>query len=418
MRNVNEFVWQNQWGRRINSNEAKDNELSKIIKRYNTINKDVTKSEKELEQYWKILEENGGEYVPKGIEKLLHDFYDLYNSYKTKSSDFGFYQQYKLYMVCEYLITYKKSESFEENDINLDDIKSDLINNYSEMSDFDKKSKNYESYLRQRNKMFECIGFPSGDHYHPICARSRHTLIRLSDELRCIYCGSTTKEYSVSEEELKFLTLAVEERNMLLTDANENDLPFIELVKKDQEDEMNGLLEEEEKDDPSTGMCGAVSETTEYINDRVEEYAVEMERALSLAHRMDRKDYYDEEYKVSYNPIYLTKEEAENYMRKVESELSTATTEYDKKSLTIKKYEILILAGNSISELFNGIDDEFNKLSLVQAYTNLQSESYRENSEFFNKDKGISWIDKCTTANPEINKILLKLREETERTNK
>ncbi len=426
MREVNEFVNDGQTAVIFFKDTKVDDKLSKIVDRHNRMSKECDKNEKELKPYLdKIKEENGGEYVPTSELEATQDFYEMYELYKNGKLD-DFYQEYKLYQACDYLIYgYKRGKEFKAKGIDLEEIKRTLTNDKRyKMSGYVAKTANYDSSLRAKYDTYNSIIFPYSDERNPICDRSRHLLIKLPNEIKCVYCGFTTKEFKLSKDQIEFLAKAAEHQNILLTDATENDLPFIEIVKAHQEEEMNGLLaqeeaeyakEDEEEIDDYTGLCGA-SETSSYINERSEEFAVDMKRAIELAHRMDREDYYDEKYKIRYNPVHLTEEETKNYMKQVENELERATTEFDIASLTVKKYEILILSGKSISKLFDEIEDPINKGLFVKAYTNLQRESYREECEFFDttREGSRSWERTCTTANPELNKMLLKANEKKE----
>lgn len=430
MRDINEFVFETPWGRIITKETAQGDELSKIVERYNKMNEKCDRDKKELDPYWEEQRKNGGEYIPHSELEAIQDFYEMYELYKKGKLD-DFYKEYKLYQTCAYLTDgYNRGKEFKAKGIDLEEIKRNLISDESfKMFDYDVKDDNYANSQRQRDKILNCIRFPRSSESNPICDRSihRHLLIKLPDEIKCVYCGFTTKEFKLSEEQIEFLAKAAEYQNILLTDATENDLPFIKLVRESQEEEMNGLLAKEEaeeaKEDEINDYKGSfgVSKISSYISDRVEDFAADMKYAIELAHRMDREDYYDKKYKIRYNPAHLTEEETKNYMRQVESELDKTTTEFDIASLTVKKYEILILSGKSISKLFDEIEDPIDKRLFVKAYTNLQRESYREECEFFNteRDKAekIGWARTCTTANPELNKILLKAKEE-EKTNK
>lgn len=424
MREVNEFVKDRLTAVIFFKDTKVDDKLSKIVNRHNRMSKECDNDEKELKPYLdEIKEENGGEYIPTSELEATQDFYEMYELYKNGKLD-DFYQEYKLYQACDYLIYgYKRGNEFKTKGIDLEEIKRTLTSEKQyKMFDYVAKSANYNSSLEAKYDTYNSIIFPYSDERNPICDRSRHLLIKLPDEIKCVYCGFTTKEFKLSKEQIEFLAKAAEYQNILLTDATENDLPFIRIVKNQQEEEMNGLLAKEEAEeakedeiDDYTGSFG-VSKISSYISDRVEDFAANMKYAIELAHRMDREDYYDKKYKIRYNPAHLTEEEAKNYMRQVESELDKTTTEFDIASLTIKKYEILILSGKSISKLFDEIKDPIDKRLFVKAYTNLKRESYREECEYFNteRDKAekIGWARTCTTANPELNKILLKEKEE------
>lgn len=87
-------------------------------------------------------------------------------------------------------------------------------------------------------------------------------------------------------------------------------------------------------------------------------------------------------------------------------------------SITAAKYEVSLLEGKRVTTILKEIEESnmdeptkaYYKDALVKAYSNLTDIDFRRESEYFDNDTDIRYAS-FETANPEINKRLIKMRE-------
>lgn len=87
-------------------------------------------------------------------------------------------------------------------------------------------------------------------------------------------------------------------------------------------------------------------------------------------------------------------------------------------SIETAKYEVSLLEGKRVTTILKEIDEsnmsesekDYKKDALVEAYYNLTNIEFRKQSEYFDNDNDICYAT-FETANPEINKRLIKMRQ-------
>jgi len=254
----------------------------------------------------------------------------------------------------------------------------------------------------ENNFTFDYLDGESPFEYH------QHCFIRDKDELKCVYCKATTKNYNLTEDELNFLTFFAEKQGILLDDVSKEDMPFIQVFIEKQ------LQEEKERKKEQTDSANHCLDA-EKIHLENEDRIRSLRIALAKAHRLDNQDIsFPPKIRVS-NPIYLSDDEKENLLENVQEILEEVKKSDSRfKELLIEqcntaKYEILILTGESIPLLLDKARNESDLIALTKAYYNLSDSDFRINSEYFaNNDDALAYD--CLTANRVINDRILQMK--------
>lgn len=402
--------------------EKEKETLQDIINRYNELTEQINILEKDLEkyQYELVL---GLAHTPKNVEDALI----LYSKestlyYEHKLSDgyieFDFIHQHNLYEAINYLIASHKEKDFEKHGINLYDLKNELISTCKDLTNFITLNEIIESLEEQRTILINRIKLDNKceneSNAHPL---NGHCLIDLGDELKCVYCDFTTKNYDLTKEEFEFIKLCAEKRNLVLENVTLDDLPLIQNIVKDQEKEINYLEKRIEESDESL----MDRDFNFDLFDTLESTGINLQHKINMAHRIDNKIYTNSYGDKVYNTKYLEEEKSKGLINVINSEINNALNSSDSidakskedliKRLKVNKFEILILSGNSIPETYDKLDNEEDKECFIIAYSHLNDCDYRVNSGHFKNEKEAVCYD-CITANPEINKRLLKIKSQ------
>ena len=309
-------------------------------------------------------------------------------------------------------------ENYKKHEIDLQALQGKLISSCKEIRDlnaYTQKKENLESSIK---RLFENVKLPDCKAEDSIFWSGAHCFVKLKDGLKCIYCGFSTKDYDLTKEELEIFTQSIKKNgSVILKNATEDDLPLIENIKKQQKIDMKNYEEkilhgEGEREDRWGNYYYAI-----------DDLYPKMINTIDTAHKMDSKIYTNSDGKIVHNPKYLIEEKTKELMDEVdeliskEEALGDGSNEDLIKEYKIKKFEILILSGKPISEIFSELDNEKDKEYFVMAYGNLNNQEYRIKSGYFEDERKALWYD-CVTANPEINKRLLKIKEQNKDSNK
>ena len=339
-----------------------------------------------------------------------------------------FVEQYKVYKSTHNLIHYDKAPEFNKLGVDLFKLRELLQNSYSELKHF----LDLEFYLKSsRNKYQEIIhsfisfGALTRGRHHECChAECKHTFIRLLDELKCVYCGATTKGLDLSDKEFEFLIECAKAQNLLIEHNSnatyyDHDLPFIRTIvdKQDYYLKMNELSKKTlEKLYDSTFV------DDEDTMEELEEHEIfvvrlpdKLKKAVQKAHELDEGDGIivdKERYFGNVNFDEMLKNIEEDLFRLKSINMNTANKELIEEMCKIAKYEILILSGKYVPKVFWDAPEE-DKIAAAKAYYNLSNEWYRINSGYFMEDgsryklsMGIDY--KCLTADPSVNAIIVR----------
>ncbi len=331
---------------------------------------------------------------------------DKQNSNKTNKLSFK--EQWDLYRIIDNLIK-KSSGEYTYLGIDLLNLKNRLENVFSIALNYAKINEELRSLRESKRRIPQNITFDIfyNNYFNERCM-DRHFFVRLDDELKCMCCGATTKDYPLSKEELDFLTFCAESQGILLKEVTKYDLPLLQVLMAKQNyyrNLRNSLNSVDDEDYLEQAENQWLSEQAE-ISD--------LRRAVRKAHLLDSKIYDSEDIKVT-NPKYLSEEQAKELLNEVENEYEKLQKSNSRfKDLMLEecktaRYEILILSGAHIPTLLNQAQDEEDKVALTKAYYNISSQEFRINSNYFSSIDQAIFYD-CLTANKEINNRILQMK--------
>lgn len=388
-------------------------QLEDLAHQYKEINILIDNIDKELKSYQDILNSSaekkdsyyGYADAMKEFEKEKKLFYE--SKSKGNVNEYNIVHQYNLHCAIEYLLNKEQKGNYKS----LSYVQDDLYKSCEEIKKYLRMKMEKDGLKNRLANLFEKVKLPySMDFLHEM---GEHCFIKKDNELKCIYCDFSTKEYNLTEEELKFLSQYIEKNCRLLENATEEDLPLIENIKNKQKIDMENYVKymNNEKDE-------AVREDNcinyFYV---VEDLYTEMKCTINAAHNMDSKIYTNKDGDIVRDPKYLTNEKSKELMDEIDELISKVEERSDDanckedliKKYKIKRYEILILSGKPIPEIFSELDNEKDKEFFVIAYGNLSDPEYREKSGYFENER-IACSYECVTANPEINRRLIKIK--------
>jgi len=360
--------------------------LNYVLDFYNSL----LEQKEELIQRKKDFEEKVNSEDEKNVGKLKFKekkyIYDLINNmfYETEDND----EKWKLGSIRNHLKgTFEDLEEYYTIIENLDKVNESLseIHKYINFNNF----KNEESYKT-------CI--------------KEHFLVRLEDEIYCMRCGETTKNYNLTKEELDFLTFCAEKQNSLIGRLSEEEIPLIKVL----------MVEHQYYRDHRT----PISEIPEVERlDYKMEYSMvdeaeleDIKRELNIARALDSGDFYNDKIKLI-NPAYLSGSRMNELYKEIEQtieEIENSDSQYKDLLLeqcAVAQYELYILNGYRIPRLLNDNDLD-KKIALVKAYYNLSNSTFRLESGYFEPSPRNfdALAYPCRTANSEINQMILDLK--------
>ena len=354
----------------------------------------------------------------KEINKRLEDclsqkkaYDDLLSDENTSKDESGlsFKERLSLYNIINNLI----ARGLNYSDVDLFELRRRIESVYPDIRDY-LRIKREISSLRdsKRDVLTEAITFDIfyKEHYDERCF-DRHFFVRLDDELKCMCCGATTKEYPLTKEQLDFLTLCANSKGILLEEATKEDLHLLQVLIEKQDYYRSLRKTVDPFDDDNDDYLADAEE--EWLSEQAE--IPELCRQIRKAHLLDSKIYDSEDIKVS-NPKYLSDDKAKELLLEVEKELDKARKIDSRfKDLIIEecktaRYEILILSGQHIPSLLEQANDEEDRIALTKAYYNISNSEYRVNSNYFNSNDNDAYFYDCFTANEEINNRILQMK--------
>ncbi|MEE3342732.1 MAG: hypothetical protein VZS44_01420 [Bacilli bacterium] len=320
----------------------------------------------------------------------------------------SFKEQWGLYSIVDNLIR-KSSSNCTYLGVDLLDLRRRLKNVYKEVYDYVRIKDELRSLREEKHKILtEYITFNIfyKDFFNERCV-DRHFFVKLEDELKCMCCGATTKDYPLSKEELDFLTLCAENQGILLKEVTKNDFPLLQVLMEEQ-DYYRSLREPLDVDNE---YYLSIAEE-QWLEDEAEIPHLRVQ--IRIAHLLDSQKYDSEDIKVT-NPKYLSDEKSKKLLLEVEKELGriqgidSRFKDLMMEECKTAKYEILILSGAHIPTLLEQAQNEDEKVALTKAYYNISNQEFRDNSNYFDSRWDALSYD-CITANPEINNRILQMK--------
>lgn len=236
---------------------------------------------------------------------------------------------------------------------------------------------------------------------------SNHYCVFIENELICAKCCMTTKNYIINDEIKNFLLECVKAQGLLIQDVEKEDLPLIELLIK-RTDKKKALM------DGNLNCQNCLDLLDEYyLTDDLTLF--EIQQKVQNAHVLDNKLKTNQSNSpLNFDVEYLLQEEFLELQENLLEEIKTIKKHHNinrddlLQKCKIKKYEIEILSGKSIIEIFNNIKNKKEKQLFIQAYLNVMDEEYRIKSGYFKTEYDAIQCN-CITANQEINRLALKL---------
>lgn len=382
MKDVNDFVTADFWG-------EKHGTLKDYMIKYNKVNRNIEALKLKKKQYDDLINSNE----------------------KNDSGDLTFKEKYVIYTMIKNVILRGKEQAYFGIDLySLKAKFEDLYDDLSEYLSIIGKINTLEESRRNiinENITFNCF---SSEYYSEHCLED-HCFVVEEKELKCVYCGATTKDYPLSKEEFEFLVLCAKQRGrILLEEFTKEDWPLLQVI-IEQQDYRRSLRPEPDI------LAEDYSDIAEeqFYDDEAE--FTELRIALARAHMLDAQIYEGQKVKVN-NPKYLSDKKKKELLENLEKELDEIQKTNSRfKPLLIEqcktaKYEILILSGEHIPTLLKETIDEDEKIALIKAYYNLSDSYFRVNSGYFDSSHGNNdaIFYACYTANPEINSKILEMK--------
>lgn len=382
MKDVNDFVTADFWG-------EKHGTLKDYMIKYNKVNRNIEALKLKKKQYDDLINSNE----------------------KNDSGDLTFKEKYVIYTMIKNVILRGKEQAYFGIDLySLKAKFEDLYDDLSEYLSIIGKINTLEESRRNiinENITFNCF---SSEYYSEHCLED-HCFVVEEKELKCVYCGATTKNYPLSKEEFEFLVLCAKQRGrILLEEFTKEDWPLLQVI-IEQQDYRRSLRPEPDI------LAEDYSDIAEeqFYDDEAE--FTELRIALARAHMLDAQIYEGQKVKVN-NPKYLSDKKKKELLENLEKELDEIQKTNSRfKPLLIEqcktaKYEILILSGEHIPTLLKETIDEDEKIALIKAYYNLSDSYFRVNSGYFDSShrNNDAIFYACYTANPEINSKILEMK--------
>ena len=158
---------------------------------------------------------------------------------KTTDKNLSFKEQLELYLVLIDLIKKGKDNYYN---MDLIELKKRLESIFDKINDYKKLNASLNFLYENKNKIiFENISFNNNslDSLDNPCPEN-HLLIRLNDELKCLHCSFSTKDYKLTKEELDFLTKSALKKKILVQDRTKENLIFYECknISEEQDSEI------------------------------------------------------------------------------------------------------------------------------------------------------------------------------------
>ncbi len=413
--------------------------FEEIFNKYKNLKEEISAFESNISEFEsKIRKEEipTYEYYKKHRILISSKVISLVNdmlSNKNKDS-YDFTEQVALYTMIEYLIKDNKSEEFEELGIDLHTLLSDLKSNFANLNFYigcketlNWKKEDMDELLKEAIDLDANWKSPCQSEY------GEHLFVRMGNELKCVHCGFETLECGFKKEELDFLTACANRQGRLIKNVSEKDYPLIQV--------LDDIRAEEIKKNTPHRFDELFNYNEEFENDWMyydhlkTSAQFDMQLKLNRAHLQDGKkeemvDNHGHRVRVGVQK-YLFDIKAKEMLEQVNKDIERAkalSDDVEAKQLfiemcTVRKYEILILAGKHIPTMFNNLEDEFEKDCLAKAYYNLGKEKYRSLSDYFDKNNGQiklksdenllvseAMVYDIYTADPGVNNKILEMR--------
>ena len=337
--------------------------------------------------------------------RTVNDYYkDLLKKDDSEEKGLSFKDQYKIFELIN-------KEALRSENKYLIELKEKIRKLFPEVDNYINSQNKLRELVDEKNRTAtEDISFDTFNINYDSDCIPNHTFVRLDDELKCICCGATTKDYDLNEKELDFLTECADKQEMLIKSATKEDLPLLQVLF--ERDTFNRGLYTISEDEELSEMN---IEEEQYFAELAE--IAEYNRAVEKAHVLDAEER-DQKDLIVENSKYFSEEQANELLIKIGKELEKLKESDSRfKNLMIEdcmtaKYEVLLLAGRHINTLLEMAKNEDERIALTKAYYNISNQVYRLNSDYFAPDYRSYNALKFdfVTANPDINNQVLEMK--------
>ena len=378
MKNVDDFVrdWPWVWPKTLHGQ----------LKFYNDYNRLINHNLSEKQGYIKLLS-----------DESIDSNYQL-----------SFKEQWELYSIINNLIrkNFANSDNPTYLGIDLINLRQRLESVYKDVHNYERVKSELKAYKNETRKILtEYISFDTfySDYPNDRCIY-RHYFVRLEDELKCMCCGATTKDYPLSEEELDFLTLCADYQGILLKEASLDDLPLLQVIMERQDYYRRFRIPIDSVDEDIEDIEDYLTEAEEQCIEDESDF-FELKQQIRKAHLLDSdlQTYDRGDLKVR-DLKYLSYEKPNELLSEIEKDMKIIEeTDSKFKDLMLEeckttKYEILIESGAHIPTLLKQAQSVDDIVALTKAYYNIFNKRFKDRS-----------LD-CITASPEINNRILQMK--------
>ncbi len=355
----------------------------------------------------------------RGVDELHVKFASYYAKYGMNKLDFK--GRWTLLSIIDALLYKDQEAKYEENGIDLRKIKKEL-EEFEDTKDYLYNEAGIKGSEQQAKRcLLEDISFDTmydSKSKNIICSKANHFFIKLEGELRCVFCGASTKEYDLTPEQLEFLEKAADTQKKLIKGVTAEDMPLLQLLVM----ERTAAIEEYDKElDNPVNNSEDKDEMYYDFDETVHRTGTSIQNYIARAKRIDSGDYTDRWGNITYYQKQFDEEKTAQLLSLNDQQLEAVrTSSYEPESrrrtikqLKTKRYEIIILSGASIPESFDSLTDDEDKDCFVQAYVNLNDEEYRMGSGYFEPQRiagSLRCPYTCITAHPEVNRRLLDMK--------
>lgn len=280
---------------------------------------------------------------------------------------------------------------------------SDDVKEYVDLVESVRNYKKRLSDILTENISF--YGFNNGNECH-----MKHSFVNIDDQLVCMHCGASTKDFNMTKEDVEFLTKCASAQNLLLENATKDDIALLKvLIAKNNEYLSKRTPMENIIDDEDFSLAEEY-----YLEDESENFNLNLE--VQKAHILDSREF-PELPKVS-NPKYLSEDKMIDLLKGIDREIEKVKGINSRfKDLLIEecktaRYEVLILFGVHIPTLYEQAKNEDDEIAFIKAYIHMSNSNFRKNTDYFNhKNRDWDAISyDCITAHPEINQKVLEMK--------
>lgn len=276
-------------------------------------------------------------------------------------------------------------------------------NTFNELKAYDELMYTLSYYQEELDDILNHITF-----YHINDKCSDHQFIADNNKLFCVNCNTLIWDNTDEVDVYNLLVAAALKQNLLLEEVKIDDLPLLFLLKR-KKDYYKSLRKQ--------------IDLSEYDSmDYVEEYYLEDEAEIGdLSRDVIRAKILDGTYQ---NECFVVRRnspfvegESDKLLKEIdEKKIEIENGNYSHKDLLLEmcneaKYEVMILSGKSIKDLYYNdalINNEV--IAFLKAYNKLSEAETRTLCEYFKTENDAIFYD-CRTADPEINKQLIKLKD-------